>query len=98
MGRIVVSFQVAKPTVALARFGSFARSIDTGTPNTAAISSTISSRPCKSFGGNWSGLRSTCPVIARKRPVLFVPRSFVSTCAVKRSSSSSLALPCVTSR
>ena len=74
-GRIVVCFHDAKPTVALARFGSFALSIDTGTPNTAAISSTICSRPARSFGGNESGLRSMSAVVVRKRPVRFEPRS-----------------------
>ena len=86
-------FQAAKPTDALARFGSFAFSIETGTPNTAAISSTISVRPARSFGGKPIGLRSMSADIVRKRPVRFVPRSFSSICTSSRSISAGSATP-----
>ena len=96
-GRTLVAFQEAKPTVALARFGSFAFSIDTGTPNTAAISSTICSRPIMSFGENDRGLMSMSAVAVRNRPVRRVPRSFESICASSRSISSGDASPLIVS-
>ena len=88
----------AKPTCADARFGSFAFSIETGTPNTAAISSMISVRPARSFGGKPIGLRSTSDDIVRKRPVRFLPRNFSSIWTSSRSISFGSATPLNVSR
>ena len=90
---MVVSRHEEKPVFALARFGSFAFSIETGTPKTAAISSMISSRPPRSFGGNESGLMSISAVATMKRPALREPSSLAESAASNARMSASLAPP-----
>ena len=95
-GAIVPSRHCANPVVADARFGSLVFNIDTGTPKIAAISSTISSRPVRSFGGNDIGCNVRSALVKINLPTLSVPRSVSLIATSRRSSSSSLGSPLTT--